>query len=136
MQLPTPLPTDNLYKFTTILGLVMFIGAIYCYVSLFQQHREDFRELSSRVKDGATDAASVDEIKREQAKIVDATHKDLTFFTWAGIVGLTISGGGLGLWWSLHQKHLDKMVRLEAEEAEEKLKQLREKGVSVVSDGG
>ena len=121
MQLPTPLPTDNLYKFVTILGIVVFAASVYGWVAMFSDRRAHFDKLTAELRTSTTQRAV--QITDEQKAVVKELQ-DMSNLL-GKIMGYGLGGSLVGgfFWWLLHQRHQDKLVALQVQEAEERLRQ-------------
>lgn len=125
MPIPTP-PTDNLYKFMAITGLLMVLGGLYLPIAWQERVNESARVFYDRVsvRLDQLDKATTDQAKQVltdsitiERKILDATVSDRRFMFWAGVVsmaiGVVVASRGFVLWSDRFQKYQDMKVKRE-----------------------
>jgi hypothetical protein len=132
MEIPD-IPTDNLYKFLTLFGLILITGGIG--VPLYQEHRyaDQTVEFVSRLlvtvdnsltalvsdKKGATDAVEL--LRQIITGMLNLSTYDrqVRLYWFIGLaaagLGLICSGLGFYYWYNLHQKFHDQILRQKAE---------------------
>lgn len=129
MESRIPLPTDNIYKFYALFGLVLLIASMAAFLYVHKSTNEmafeaaiEYEELAS--KEHPTPA----ELKRKELieKRVTIAVKDRDFYNYAlsaligvGFVSMIV---GFGKWQTVVQPKQDKLLDLQIQQAEQELK--------------
>jgi len=127
MNLPMSVPTDNVYKFVAIFGLVMVIAS---FLASIQQGVSTNEEVFSSAPEIAKLEASKNLDPYDKAKLeilhrkLEIALSDRKFLTWGGGIfggmGLGISVLGFVAWYKKVQRHQDRLLELQVREAEKK----------------
>lgn len=106
MQSRVPLPTDNIYKFYALFGLLLFLSCTYTFVNLQQSYNErafkrhvELKTLQDLKELNATQSATK-EILERQAKI-DSSDKEFFLNSIAIFFSIAI----LLMFFGFHQWH-------------------------------
>lgn len=101
MQSRIPLPTDNIYKFYALFGLLLFLACIYAFVNIYQTYNEklfkrhvEIQTLQD-VKSPSAAQIATKEVLEKQSEIDSSDKK--TYLNFIGIflsvaIGLMIFG--------------------------------------------
>ncbi|WP_370408208.1 hypothetical protein [Tenacibaculum dicentrarchi] len=120
-------PTDNLYKFMSIFGLILFIFGIYTYKTTDFNLRKDIYHFDSEKKNISVNP-NLDSIAKSNKLISkQATEKELKYRLkqyprdMASLIIIAIAGLALGivgfrLWYLKTQKFQDKIIERTADE--------------------
>ncbi len=113
MNLPS-LPTDNLYKFMALSGIILIISSFYIVWKHADRSQELLRELNAglAVENTYSDNRGSDlsnlKLKLEELKfILKEKPSYMTFLLISQIIGLVLSIIGFGLWYLRVQKYQD-----------------------------
>ncbi|SRR5713101_7491160 len=106
-------PTDNLYKFMAILGLLLWVGGvIYPWTKAFELESRVI-DLSAEIKRANLDIANADPIDlRRKTEQVQLTLRSVMLLFGLGIISM--AGGGLLMlfgfrwWYQRVQRYLDR----------------------------
>ena len=132
MQPRIPLPTDNIYKFYSLLGLLLLISSMAIFVSTYSSFHsksaERFIELSVlneleslEVKQKARKKSLEKAIKRDKTD----NNFYLSFLSLLIIAGLFLMLFGFWKWHRSIQPKQDRLLDLEIEKAELEIKILK-----------
>ena len=108
MQSKIPLPTDNIYKFYALFGLLLLVSSMVLFVinySTFQQRAVDrFIELSvlNELKELTPEQAAKKELLTAQSE-VDVTNKK----TYTGCIGIFIALSFWAMFYGFRRWHKD-----------------------------
>lgn len=146
MDIPN-LPTDNLYKFMALTGLLLMIGSFLIVFFQAEKSRELSREFDQSVaiakahletakaaptKMGESPevaAETLEKAKIQMAKseaiqnelklILDDKPTFLGFYLVGEVIGLILSISGFGLWYTRVQKYQDMLLKRQAMEEQQ-----------------
>lgn len=132
MQDRIPLPTDNIYKFYALFGLLLFIfsaGALIYVVrsnnELIYQLHPELAALQQMDKPTAADVAKKSDIEK---RLVVAHQDSQFYYTALGViagVGITLMVCGFWKWHRDVQPIQDEMAKLQLEKLRHEVKQLK-----------
>lgn len=132
MQSRVPLPTDNIYKFYAIFGLLLFLACTYAFVNIQQSFNEkafkrhvELKTLQDIKKPNATQLATK-EILEKQAKI-DSSDKKFFINSVAFFISAAISLMIFGFyqWHTKIQPLQDEALKRSLDKVEMEIKILR-----------
>lgn len=124
-KLPTP-PTDNLYKFGAMIGLVMWLGGyaaqIFITTSFVDRSEKISRESAELAKASKTETERA--IAQQAIHSMTTQHNNLVTGTanmreglhWAPAVGIILMFGNISWWYARYQRHQDRSVVLETDQ--------------------
>lgn len=140
MQSKVPLPTDNIYKFYALFGLLLLIASFYLFMSNYNDHRtrqhNRLIEISKLEAIGSLskEQASLKELLNVQEKIDQENRKYyskwISFFIALSII---LIGYGFLMWQFIVQPKQDKLLELNTEKLEIELKILKKQYTSIRS---
>ena len=113
MTIPTNLPTDNFYKFVTLLGLLIFALSVYGIVRVFEATNTEIRAYAEeyrRAEPTTRQAQFTEQIVQGRK---ESAARNVTLLIWCGLVGLVVALGGGIPWYFKHQVHLDRIIEIE-----------------------
>jgi hypothetical protein len=120
MNLPS-LPTDNLYKFMALSGIILIISSFYIVWDHAERSQELVRELKTglAVENTYSDNQGSDlsnlKLKLEELEhILNQKPTYMTFLLIGQIIGLALSIIGFGLWYLRVQKYQDIILAKQA----------------------
>lgn len=129
MEGKIPLPTDNIYKFYALFGLLLLITCIGSFTYVYQTSTELlFEDIGTIATLAAKEDLSAEEINRKQLvqKRIDITVKNReTFNVVIGIatgLALSLLWFGFQKWHCELQPKLDRLLDLQIAKAERELK--------------
>ena len=124
MNFPT-LPTDNLYKFIALLGIVIILFSFYLPFQSAKKSQELLREVDSVMK--VIDLMP----QKERVKAYETTYKKLeelkfilekdkpfylSVYVVGGTIGIILTISGFRMWYKRVQKYQDKILENQANE--------------------
>ena len=129
MEGKIPLPTDNIYKFYALFGLLLLVTVIASYTYAYQATTALlFEDIGTLASLDSKEKLSVEEANRKQLvqKRIDITVKNRDTFNAAiGIIGglaLSLLWFGFRKWHFELQPKLDRLLDLQIAKAEQDLK--------------
>ena len=113
-------PTDNLYKYVTILGVSIAIACSWLIVDLFNnevKHREPLiaKAISLVGKEGPDDKLEMEKLISEAKLGNERVASFITIYGVGASVGVLISTAGCWLWYTKTQRYQDYVLRREYE---------------------
>lgn len=135
MQTRISLPTDNIYKFYAIFGLLLLISSMVLFVTVYSTFQERafsrFLELKvlTEVKDLTAQQVAKKELLSTQAKI-DASDKE-TYLSSIGVfltISLVLIFFGFWRWHKYIQPKQDLLLARQIEKIEIEIKMLNKSG--------
>ena len=125
MQSKIPLPTDNIYKFYALFGLLIFLSSAYAFTNLYQNYNErSFKryidlEVLKSIEVLSPDQVATKKVLEEQRKI-DASDKRIFINALSFIfsISLFLMGFGFYRWHSKIQPQQDKTIEKQLEKME------------------
>ncbi|CAN7297747.1 hypothetical protein LJR260_001367 [Variovorax paradoxus] len=131
MQPSLPIPTDNIYKFACLFGLVLIVSAIFAFVTSYSssldrkvKHIEVM--ISLEAKEDRTKAEN--DLLAMHKRLIEVTksNEDFTLVPIAAILvfGLSLSWYGANKWHQVIQKRDDAMVELQLRKLEAEVAKL------------
>lgn len=121
-SLPTPLPTDNFYKFGTILGIVIFVVSLYLWGTLQSSIAAKADAVIQASAATSKPIETTDDPRLEPFYRV--SNSNVKVFGAAAAIGLIASGWSARHWYTKHQTLQDELLRLDVEAARLKAKEL------------
>lgn len=129
MDSKIPLPTDNIYKFYALFGLVLLIASMSAFLYLHKTTNELVFEAAITIEEVTTKdkPTNVDTKRKElMEKRVALAVEDRNFFNQilSGIFGVAFCLIGYGFWcWQMEvQPKQDRLLELQIKKAEQDLK--------------
>jgi hypothetical protein len=127
MNLPMSVPTDNVYKFAAIFGLVMVIASFWGIITQTSLTNEivlvsapEIASLEANQSPTPSEKAKLDMLKkRKEAAIEDRKGISDLCSKMAGL-GTAVSLVGFFFWYWMIQRHQDRLLKLQVIEAERK----------------
>jgi len=127
MNLPVSVPTDNMYKFAAIFGLVMVIASFWGVITQGYMTNDivfvsapEIASLEENKSPTPSEKARLDVLKkRKEAAIEDRKGIDNLCSKMAGL-GTAVSLVGFFFWYWMIQQHQDRLLKLQMLEAERK----------------
>lgn len=124
-----PLPTDNIYKFYALFGLLLFISSLAAYLYLHKTTNELIFETAVLVEELETkEKPSAADLKRKEMaeKRVSIAVKDRNSFNtclaYLAYLASAVTLFGFATWHYKVQPLQDKLLNLQIQKAEEDLK--------------
>lgn len=143
MNLPVSVPTDNMYKFAAIFGLVMVIASFWGVITQASLTNDivfvsapEIASLEANQSPTPSEKAKLDVLKkRKEAAIEDRKGIDDLCSKMAGL-GTAVSLVGFFFWYWKIQRHQDRLLSLQVIEAERNERQAGESNSSVGTEAG
>jgi hypothetical protein len=127
-----PIPTDNIYKFSCLFGLVLIVAGIFSYVSIYAtslDRKIKFAEVVISLEAKADRTKSENDLLGLHKKLIEVTKSNQDVATaWVGTVlglGIVMSFAGARAWYTKIQLRDDKLAELQLERAELEVERLR-----------
>jgi len=124
-----PVPTDNVYKFYALFGLVILIssafGTVYTTDVTNQRIFEIFTQIGEYKEDGEISSFEEGQIQMlEQLRDVAISNKELTLdvLAWSFAISLYVMGYGFYKWHMTIQRRDDRLTELKIRQLEKDLK--------------
>lgn len=119
MQPSLPIPTDNIYKFACLFGLVLIVSGIFAFVSSYSaslDRKVKYSEVVIPLEARAERSKSEDDLLAMNRKLIEVTRSNEKAANAAiGVVlaiGLGLSVYGAGKWHQVIQRRDDKLAEL------------------------
>jgi hypothetical protein len=134
MQSKVPLPTDNIYKFYALFGLLLLITSMYFFMTAYNDHRarQHVRLIElSKLESKETlnnEQKPFQTLLKAQEKI-DDLNKDF----YIKCISIFFIGVGFAMWQFVVQPRQDKLAQLTTEKLELELKILKKQSQKSVS---
>lgn len=120
MQPALPVPTDNIYKFACLFGLVLIVSGIFAFVASYSaslDRKVKYAEVVIPLQAKSPRTKAEDEILAMHSKLIEVTQANERVANIAiGIVmgfGLLLSTAGAGKWSRLVQRRDDTLADLQ-----------------------
>lgn len=138
MQPQLPVPTDNIYKFSCLFGLVLIVSAIFSFVAMYTSSQESkvrYFEVIIPLESRETRTKAEEDLLALNKKLIEVTKENervgnaaiVIVFT----VGLLLSAYGAKNWYGLIQVRDDRLADLQLRKLELEIEKL--KGATVTS---
>lgn len=117
MQPSIPVPTDNLYKFAALFGLVLIVASIVSVVSTYNSAYDELVEIASSyiALEGKSDATTK-QMKQLMDKRIEVIDSNREFYVFILSIPIVI-GGALSVWgfqrWARIQPLHDELIELQ-----------------------
>ncbi len=132
MNSKIPVPTDNIYKFYALFGLLLFLSCVYAFVNLYQDYNQkafkryiDLKTLES-FKTLDSNQSATKFVLEKQSKI-DAADKEFFLSVIGGAVATSwlLMAYGFYQWHTKIQPQQDRMAEKQLEKADLEIKILK-----------
>lgn len=131
MQSKVPLPTDNIYKFYALFGLLLFLSCVYAFTSLYHSYNEKAfnRYIELEVLNSVNELTPVQIATKkvlEEQKGIDASDKQFFLGVIGGAitVSLLLMSYGFFRWHTKIQPQQDKTIEQQIEKTDLEIKAL------------
>jgi len=127
MNLPMSVPTDNVYKFVAIFGLVMVIAAFWGVITQGSQTNDivfvsapEIAALEAAQTSTPSEKVKLEVLKKRLQVAVEDKKTINNYCVVLAVLGTLASFIGFSFWYSKIQKHQDRLLNLQVLEAERK----------------
>lgn len=128
MESKIPLPTDNIYKFYALFGLLLFISSLAAYLYLHKSTNELIfetavivEELETREKPSAADIKRKEMAEKRVSIAVEDRKAFNSVLAFLALLGASLMGLGFAVWQFKVQPLQDKLLNLQIQKAEQEL---------------
>lgn len=131
MQPSLPIPTDNIYKFACLFGLVLIVAGIFAFLSSYSSaldRKVHYSEALIPLEAKAQRTKAEDAILAMNKNLIEVTKSNENvangFITVVLVIGGSLSFYGAGKWHSEIQKRDDQLAALQLRKLEAEVKKL------------
>lgn len=117
---PFPIPTDNIYKFSCLFGLVLIVSAIFSFVSSYSSaldRKVRYSEATIQLQAKPERTKAEEDLLAMHKKLIAVTRDNEETANWAIAVvftiGVLLSGYGALRWHQVVQKRDDQAAELQ-----------------------
>ncbi|RYY90114.1 MAG: hypothetical protein EOO15_03920 [Chitinophagaceae bacterium] len=140
MQPSIPIPTDNIYKFACLFGLVLIVAGIFAFVSSYSSaldRKVHYSEALIPLEAKAQRTKAEDAILAMNKNLIEVTKSNENvangFITVVLVIGGSLSFYGAGKWHSVIQKRDDQLASLQLRKLEAEVKRLEAEVVATAA---
>lgn len=131
MQPSLPIPTDNIYKFACLFGLVLIVSAIFAFVTSYSSsldRKVKYLEVMIPLEAKEDRTKAENDLLALHKRLIEVTksNEDFTLLPIAAILvfGLSLSWYGANKWHQVIQKRDDAMAALQLRKLEAEVAKL------------